>query len=59
MDKDFINPIDHGAHTMVDIVQMAQYQVKYVLEGDDKDKENMYKYAFLAGTGIARFLTIE
>ena len=58
MNKDVINLINHSASTFLNIAQMTQYRVKYLLDRNAEDKEKMYKHAFLAGAGIACLLTI-
>lgn len=58
MNKDVINLIKDSASTALNIVLMAQYQVKYLQEGDKEAKEKMYKHAFFAGVGIVSLFTI-
>ena len=58
INKDTINLINHSASTFLNIAQMTQYRMKYLQDRDAKDKEKMYKHAFLAGAGIAYLLTI-
>lgn len=58
MNKDTIDLINHSASTFLDIAQMTQYRVKYLLDRNAEDREKMYKHAFLAGAGIACLLTI-
>lgn len=58
MNKDTMNLIKDSTSTFLNIAQMTQYRMKYVQERDAKDKEKMYKHAFLAGIGILSLLTI-
>ena len=58
MNKDTISLIKDSASTFLNIAQMTQYRVKYLLDRNAEDKEKMYKHAFLAGAGIACLLTI-
>lgn len=58
MNKDVSNLIKDSASTFLNIAQMAQSSMKYVMDGDPEDKKKMYKHAFLAGAGIACLLTI-
>ena len=58
MNKDTINIIKDSASTFLNIAEMTQYRMKYVLKRDDEDKEKMYKHAFLAGVGILSLLTM-
>ena len=53
MNKDTINLIKDSASTLLNIVQMTQYRVKYVHERKDEDKKKMIKYTVLSGVGIA------
>lgn len=52
MNKDVINLIKDSASTFLNIVQMTQSRMKYLLDGDAKANEKMYKHAFWAGVGI-------
>ncbi len=58
MNKDTTNLINHSTSTFLNIAQMAQYRVRYVLNKDAVDKEKMYKHAFLSVVGIACLFTI-
>lgn len=58
MNKDTKDIINHTASTVLNIAQMAQSGMKYAQQGDVKDKEKIYKHAFLAGVGILSLLTM-
>lgn len=58
MNKDTISLIKDSASTFLNIAQMTQYRMRYLLDRNAEDKEKMYKHAFLAGAGIACLLTI-
>ena len=58
MDKDVKELIKDSADTMLNIAQMTQYRMRYAEKKDARDKEKMYKHAFLAGVGILSLLTM-
>lgn len=58
MNKDTINLIKDGASTVLDIVQMTHYRMKYLQDRDAESKEKMIKYTILSGVGILSLLTI-
>lgn len=58
MNKDTISLIKDSASTFLNIAQMTQYRMRYLLDRNAEDKEKMYKHAFLTGAGIACLLTI-
>lgn len=53
MDKDVKNLIKDSTDTMLNIVQMTQYRMRYLQNRDAEDKEKMIKYTVLAGVRIA------
>lgn len=52
MNKDVINLIKDSASTFLNIAEMTQYRMRYVIKGDTEDKKKMCKHAFLASAGI-------